>query len=216
MKEVKADAEELGDELLHGVPDTSHKMLKVDAVYLQTCVMLLTISARILDASELSGHYDTAKFGREARMRDMFRGDGGGQMYEVRGATADYTPLGRRLSVSFWFHLYFSLPCEHIFCSSCLSKYQESAPVFKCPECRHSCKDEDSEVVNMTATAQWDHLLGLANDFARMDTTRGAQDTSDEEAEEHAAEDFIDDEEEEAADARCVLLSRLSGARHGH
>lgn len=29
MKEVKADAEELGDELLHGVPDTSHHMLKV-------------------------------------------------------------------------------------------------------------------------------------------------------------------------------------------
>lgn len=29
MKEVKADAEELGDELLHGVPDVSHHMLKV-------------------------------------------------------------------------------------------------------------------------------------------------------------------------------------------
>lgn len=46
----------------------------------------------------------------------------------------------------------------------------------------------------MTATEQWDHLLSLANDFGMMDTTRGTQETSDEEAEER----FIDDDEPEA------------------
>lgn len=60
----------------------------------------------------------------------------------------------------------------------------------------------------MTATAQWDHLLSLAQDFGVMDSTRGAQETSEEEAEEEAEEEFIDDDQPEN---RRVPVPVLSG-----
>lgn len=56
----------------------------------------------------------------------------------------------------------------------------------------------------MTATEQWDHLLSLAKDFGVMDTTRGSQETSDEEAE----EEFIDDDQ---PDDRRVSLPSCQG-----
>lgn len=58
----------------------------------------------------------------------------------------------------------------------------------RCPTCRTEAARDDLEVVEYTATAQWDALLSVATSWAKIDR-RGSQDTSDEEAE----EEFIDD-----------------------
>ncbi|KAI0310383.1 hypothetical protein OF83DRAFT_877542 [Amylostereum chailletii] len=88
-----------------------------------------------------------------------------------------------------------SLHCQHIFCNDCLSvllgKDPTSHSIF-CPECRKRCARNEVEVVQYTAQQQWDELLDIAQEFAKMDR-RGELETSEEEAEEEATDNFIDD-----------------------
>ncbi|KAI0309682.1 hypothetical protein OF83DRAFT_35327 [Amylostereum chailletii] len=87
------------------------------------------------------------------------------------------------------------LHCQHIFCNDCLSvllgKDPTSHSIF-CPECRKRCARNEVEVVQYTAQQQWDELLDIAQEFAKMDR-RGELETSEEEAEEEATDNFIDD-----------------------
>lgn len=50
-----------------------------------------------------------------------------------------------------------------------------------------------------TSSSQWDALLEVANQSAKLDRKRGELDTSDEEEEEDLANNFIDDEQSEEA-----------------
>ena len=62
--------------------------------------------------------------------------------------------------------------------------------VVRCLICRKEADSDDLEIVQHTATTQWDALLEVAADWAKIDNRR-EQDTSEEEAE----EGFIDDGE---------------------
>lgn len=92
----------------------------------------------------------------------------------------------------------FSLPCQHMFCNDCLSKLRPVAEgdrdieSIRCPQCRELCQRDEPELVEYTASEQWDALLDVAKRWARMDTRREG-DTSEEEDE----EEFIDDGENE-------------------
>ncbi|KAI1796077.1 hypothetical protein LXA43DRAFT_1160524 [Ganoderma leucocontextum] len=91
-----------------------------------------------------------------------------------------------------------SLPCQHMFCNDCLAQLRPVAgedPDIEsicCPQCRVVCPRDELELVEYTASEQWDALLDVAKRWARMDTRREA-DTSEEEDE----EEFIDDGENE-------------------
>ena len=83
-------------------------------------------------------------------------------------------------------------------CNDCLSKLRPVAEgdrdieSIRCPQCRELCQRDEPELVEYTASEQWDALLDVAKKWARMDTRREA-DTSEEEEE----EEFIDDGENE-------------------
>ena len=96
-----------------------------------------------------------------------------------------------------------SLPCQHIFCDSCLTKLNDGEDI-KCPQCRRPSDIESLEQVEMTATQQWDQLLEIAQQFAAMEGQLGP-DTSEEEEEENLRENFIDDGDSEA---RFVAVAR--------
>lgn len=68
---------------------------------------------------------------------------------------------------------------------------------------------DDAEIVEMTSSAQWDALLEIANESAKLDRRRGELDTSDEEAEEEAANNFIEDDEGTSEDAPYVLIQNV-------
>lgn len=87
-----------------------------------------------------------------------------------------------------------SLPCQHIFCESCLSKIGDGESI-SCPQCRRECNVESLEVVEFTATQQWDQLLEIAQRFAALEDRLGP-DTSEEEEEEKLRDNFIDDEDD--------------------
>lgn len=55
-----------------------------------------------------------------------------------------------------------------------------------------------------TSSTQWDALLEVAYASAKLDRKRGELDTSDEEAEEDAANNFIESENEDTEDAAYV------------
>ena len=65
-----------------------------------------------------------------------------------------------------------------------------------CPQCRRECNVESFEVVEFTATQQWDQLLEIARQFAALEDRLGP-DTSEEEEEEKLRDNFIDDEDED-------------------
>ncbi|KAH9062770.1 hypothetical protein EDB87DRAFT_1605794 [Lactarius vividus] len=88
-----------------------------------------------------------------------------------------------------------SLPCQHIFCDSCLSKIDDGETI-SCPQCRGGSNVESIEVVEFTATQQWDQLLEIAGEFAALEDRLGP-DTSEEEEDERLRENFIDDEDDE-------------------
>ena len=110
-----------------------------------------------------------------------------------------------------------SLPCQHIFCTSCIeellsiskrdnpaSRYNENTTTtpslsFPCPQCREQTDPDDMEVVEFTSATQWDALLEVAKKSAKLDRRRGDMDTSEEEEEEERVNGFIDDEESEEA-----------------
>ncbi|THH05619.1 hypothetical protein EW145_g4662 [Phellinidium pouzarii] len=58
-----------------------------------------------------------------------------------------------------------SLPCQHVFCAECLDSLKDDI----CPTCRASFSKCDVEEVAMTATQQWDALLDVATDWAKID-----------------------------------------------
>jgi len=89
-----------------------------------------------------------------------------------------------------------SLPCQHIFCDSCLSKMSGGENI-SCPQCRRLSDIDNFEPVEFTATQQWDQLLEIAQRFAAMEEQLGP-DTSEEEEEENLRENFIDDGDSEA------------------
>jgi len=87
-----------------------------------------------------------------------------------------------------------SLPCQHVFCDSCLSKMGDGESI-SCPQCRRECNVESFEVVEFTATQQWDQLLEIARQFAALEDRLGP-DTSEEEEEEKLRNNFIDDDDD--------------------
>ncbi|KAJ3551870.1 hypothetical protein NM688_g4459 [Phlebia brevispora] len=84
-----------------------------------------------------------------------------------------------------------SFPCEHTFCEDCTTKIAGDSEIVRCPSCRKETPRDELEVVQYTATTQWDALLSVATRWAKMDRGRG-EDTSDEEA----SEVFIDDDDQ--------------------
>ncbi|KAH9899533.1 hypothetical protein C8Q73DRAFT_638159, partial [Cubamyces lactineus] len=96
-----------------------------------------------------------------------------------------------------------SFPCEHTSCDGCVGKL-DAVPgqpeSIRCPQCRMVCEREETVLVQYTASEQWDALLEIANQWAKMDVRR-AESTSEEED----AEDFIDDGQE----TRSVILPNI-------
>jgi len=90
-----------------------------------------------------------------------------------------------------------SLPCQHIFCDSCLSKMSDGENII-CPQCRRSSEANSLEPIIVTATQQWDQLLEIAQDFAELEEKLGP-DTSEEEEEENLRENFIDNSDSETS-----------------
>jgi len=96
-----------------------------------------------------------------------------------------------------------SLPCQHLICNNCLpaickvdwhirssdSEGEQGEEVTKCPQCRQQSPRKEVELVHYTATEQWDCMLEVVQDWAKVDRRR-ANETSEEEDE----EDFIKDE----------------------
>ncbi|KAI0751106.1 hypothetical protein C8Q80DRAFT_1155544 [Daedaleopsis nitida] len=91
-----------------------------------------------------------------------------------------------------------SLPCQHIVCNDCVKKlkpeadgYADDVDSISCPVCRVVCRRDELEPLELTPSAQWDALLEVAKQWAKMDVRR-EEDTTEEEAE----EDFIESEQE--------------------
>ena len=61
----------------------------------------------------------------------------------------------------------FSLPCNHILCEGCMMQLDPR----KCPQCREPFELDDVEKVTFTATEQWDELLRVAAETARLMST---------------------------------------------
>ncbi|KLO08450.1 hypothetical protein SCHPADRAFT_608545 [Schizopora paradoxa] len=78
-----------------------------------------------------------------------------------------------------------SLQCQHTICSECLAQLRDPT----CPTCREPI-GEEVEAIEFTATQQWDALLAVAADWARIDSHGGdeAEETEEEE------EPFINDD----------------------
>ncbi|KAI0329536.1 hypothetical protein GY45DRAFT_1324815 [Cubamyces sp. BRFM 1775] len=92
-----------------------------------------------------------------------------------------------------------SFPCQHTFCDECVGKLNPEPgepELIRCPQCRAVSDREDAEVVQFTASEQWDALLDVAKQWAKMDVRR-AESTSEEED----AEEFIDDGQETSTTA---------------
>ncbi|OSD04523.1 hypothetical protein PYCCODRAFT_1433394 [Trametes coccinea BRFM310] len=90
-----------------------------------------------------------------------------------------------------------SLPCQHTFCNSCVRQLvpePDDHDSIRCPTCRSVCLREEAEPVEFTASEQWDALLDVAKQWAKMDVRR-EEDTTEEED----AEEFIDDEQDETS-----------------
>ncbi|TDL29909.1 hypothetical protein BD410DRAFT_780413 [Rickenella mellea] len=77
-----------------------------------------------------------------------------------------------------------SLPCQHVFCDKCMKEWEarNADTGFTCPTCRQPCELENAEPVRMTAVQQWDKLLAVAHDWARLgDHSADLLDDTDEE-----------------------------------
>ncbi|KAI9000711.1 hypothetical protein BD414DRAFT_542398 [Trametes punicea] len=94
------------------------------------------------------------------------------------------------------------LPCQHTFCDSCVRQLPSEPgepESIRCPTCRAVCLREEAELVQYTASEQWDALLDVAKQWAKMDVRREEETT-----EEEDAEQFIDDELEETTSVHAL------------
>jgi len=100
-----------------------------------------------------------------------------------------------------------SFPCQHLVCNNCLpqvckvdwdskerSEGERGEEVTKCPQCRQIAPRDELEIVHRTANQQWDELLELAEEWAKMDRQRRAAETDEEDEEE-----FINDDSTHAS-----------------
>ncbi|KAI0251334.1 hypothetical protein BJV78DRAFT_481215 [Lactifluus subvellereus] len=169
LKEARKEAEDLQDELLHGVPDVAHEMKKV---VLQTLTLYYSSFYWSIQLLE--------QFHRAINSPSL--GDD-----EECSICIEALELNKCSS----------LPCQHIYCDSCLSKMDDGENI-SCPQCRKLSDVESLEAVEFTATQQWDQLLEIAQRFAEMEGRMGP-DTSEEEEEETLRENLIDDDDVEAS-----------------
>ncbi|KAA1466784.1 hypothetical protein DENSPDRAFT_831667 [Dentipellis sp. KUC8613] len=171
MREVRADARDLEDELLDGIPDSAPAMRKLLRRF-HDLILAPTLSSSEPD--------ETCPICMETLKP---------------GSTQ-------------------SFPCEHTTCSGCLAEYLKAQPAFlqtrtfKCPSCRAETEMGEVETVQFTASEQWDAMLVVANDFAKMEVQRPRMDTSEEEAEEQ----FIDDGEGATSSAMSEVPPETSEA----
>lgn len=89
-----------------------------------------------------------------------------------------------------------SLPCQHIYCKKCLMGNARAQATPKCPSCRETYEADldGAERVPFTATQQWDALLEIAQDWARIDNHGGEEEPEDSEEEETP---FINDDHQD-------------------
>lgn len=95
---------------------------------------------------------------------------------------------------------------------------EQGEEVTKCPQCREQTPRAEVQLVHYTATQQWDELLEIAQQWAKMDRRR-ADETSEEEDE----EEFIDDNTRYITHStklhghrlnECIILVRLYCQMH--
>ncbi|KAF9247351.1 hypothetical protein BU15DRAFT_58188 [Melanogaster broomeanus] len=81
----------------------------------------------------------------------------------------------------------YSLRCRHPVCTECFERLGNGTgdplncitDVVQCPHCREICPREECEIITQTAVQQWDSLLEISQEWARMDigeTDVGAED----------------------------------------
>jgi len=79
------------------------------------------------------------------------------------------------------------------------SEGEQGEEMTKCPQCREETPRDEVELVHYTPNQQWDELLEVAEEWAKMDRRR-ADDTSEEEDE----EEFINDESTDASSSAAL------------
>ena len=88
-----------------------------------------------------------------------------------------------------------SFSCEHTFCKTCTSKLAPGyADSVVCPSCRKDIPKDDMEVVEYTASEQWDALLEVANRWATIDDVLDGESEDDDSGDENAEDDEGDDD----------------------
>ncbi|KAI0920875.1 hypothetical protein AcW2_006016 [Taiwanofungus camphoratus] len=184
MKEIKADAAELKADVEFEVGDSAYRMRKVGIKPLQH-----------LDALPIHAIHDLKLL---RRFHDLIIST---SIEENEECPICMDNLENNKCAS--------LPCEHTFYKSCISKISPGSESLTCPQCRATCPRDEIEVVQLTALQQWDALLDVAKAWARMDRRR-EEDTSEEEAE----EEFIDDERSaiNTSSSESALLGPLASS----
>ncbi|KAF8842700.1 hypothetical protein BDN67DRAFT_1067491 [Paxillus ammoniavirescens] len=92
----------------------------------------------------------------------------------------------------------YSLRCRHPVCSECFERLGDgtgnppdcTTALVQCPHCREICPREECEIITHTAVQQWDSLLEISSEWARMDTSE-----MDVEEEDEGEDDDDDDED---------------------
>ncbi|KAF8165547.1 hypothetical protein B0H34DRAFT_689525 [Crassisporium funariophilum] len=79
-----------------------------------------------------------------------------------------------------------AFPCQHTVCNTCFPSISKGADeTVQCPVCRARHPRDEVELVHMLERDRWDQLLVVAQAWDAFDVHRGAQATSEEEAEEN-------------------------------
>jgi len=95
----------------------------------------------------------------------------------------------------------YSLRCRHPVCNECFERLGDGTgnppdcitASVQCPHCREICPREECEIITHTAVQQWDSLLEISSEWARMDTGE-----TDVEEEDEGEEDDDDDDDEDS------------------
>ncbi|KAI0638506.1 hypothetical protein C8Q77DRAFT_1154138 [Trametes polyzona] len=145
-------------------------------LYLITLTMCMQLSMKELE-NEAEDLVDVAEF------------EVGDSAHKMRKLLQNFHDLMLANSLEEGEHLI----CQHTFCDECVRQIQPEPDAetesIRCPQCRGLCPKDEMEVVEFTASEQWDALLDVAKRWAKMDVRREQATT-----EEEDAEDFIDDD----------------------